>query len=404
MSPKSLAEYTAIVAKTYKRAPYKRKTELLNEYCEVTGFHRKHAIRKLNTFKFFIKPKKGNRGRKSIYNRKDLLTVLKKIWLTANLPCSKLLKAILPEWLPHYVHTFGSAEEIVLELLEKISPATIDRLLRPIRPKFGKKGRSCTKPGSLLRHQIPIQTDQWNQFVPGYLEADTVHHCGETTAGQYVITVNYTDLATGWTEQRAVWGKGELGVLTQTKHVEESLPFPLRGFDSDNGSEFINEHLFKYMTGRNSFPVQFTRSRAYKKDDNAHIEQKNWSHVRQWLGYNRFDNPAMVELLNQLYTSEWRLYHNFFIPSVKLIDKQRNHSKIIKKFDKPKTPLQRVLEADSSVVSEAKKEQLKTFKASLNPFELRAAMESRIAKAMRYAYSAGNINSEATNQKKFPRE
>lgn len=404
MSPQSLNEYTEVIAKRYKRARYNTKKELLNEYCQVTGFHRKHAIRKLNNFKFFQKPKKHQRGRKSIYNYPTVLKPLKKIWLTANLPCSKLLKALLPDWLPHYIQTFGSVDQEVLSLLEKISPATIDRILKPIRPRFGKKGRSCTKPGSLLRHQIPIQTDQWNQFTPGFLEADTVHHCGETTAGQYVITVNYTDLATGWTEQRAVWGKGEFGVLTQTKHVEQSLPFSLRGFDSDNGGEFINEHLFKYMTGRNSGPVQFTRSRAYKKDDNAHIEQKNWTHVRQWLGYNRFDNPEMVPWLNELYTSEWRLYHNFFIPSVKLIDKQRDHSKIIKKFDKPKTPLQRVLEADPSIVSEIKKEQLRTLKRSLNPFALRKAMELKTAKAIRFAYQAGNINSESTNHQKSPQE
>jgi len=404
MSPQSLDEYTEVIAKRYKRARYNSKKELLNEYCQVTGFHRKHAIRKLNNFKFFQKPKKHKRGRKSIYNSPNVLKPLKKIWLTANLPCSKLLKALLPDWLPHYMQTFGAVEQEALSLLKKISPATIDRLLKPIRPKFRKKGRSCTKPGSLLRNQIPIQTDQWNQFIPGFLEADTVHHCGDTTAGQYVITVNYTDLATGWTEQRAVWGKGELGVLTQTKNVEQSLPFALRGFDSDNGGEFINEHLFKYMTGRNSAPVQFTRSRAYKKDDNAHIEQKNWTHVRQWLGYNRFDNHAMVSLLNELYTSEWRLYHNFFIPSVKLIDKKRDHSKIIKKFDKPKTPYQRVLEADPSIVSDAVKEQLRALKQSLNPFTLRKNMEVKIAKAMRFAYLSGNINSEATNQKFPPQE
>jgi len=404
MSPQSLEEYTEVIAKRYKRAKYRSKIKLLNEYCEVTGFHRKHAIRKLNNFKFFQKNKKNKRGRKSIYNHQAVLKIIKRIWLTANLPCSKLLKAILPEWLPHYAKTFEAIDPNTLNLINKISPATIDRIFKPVRAKFFKKGRSCTKPGSLLRNQIPIQTDQWNQFIPGFMEADTVHHCGDSMAGQYVLTVNYTDLATGWTEQRAVWGKGEAGVLTQTKHVEQSLPFALRGFDSDNGGEFINEHLFKYMTGRNPDKVQFTRSRAYKKDDNAHIEQKNWTHVRQWLGYNRFDNPAMVDLLNELYTTEWNLYHNFFIPSVKLIDKKRDHSKIIKIFDKPKTPLQRLLEADDSIVPETKKEQLRTLKLSLNPFELRKAMESKIAKAMRFAYLPGNINSEATNQKIPPQE
>lgn len=401
MGPQSLSEYTEIIAKRYKRACYKTKNELLNEYCQVTGQHRKHAIRKINNFKFFQKTGKNKRGRKSIYKLPGLINVLKKIWLTANLPCSKLLKALLPDWLPHYEATFEPVDPITLRLIEKISPATIDRILKPIRHRFNKKGRSCTKPGSLLRHQIPIGTEQWNQFIPGFLEADTVHHCDDTTAGQYAITVNYTDLATGWTEQRAVWGKGEQGVLKQTKDVEDKLPFPLLGFDSDNGGEFINDHLFKYMTVRKNNPVQFTRSRPYKKDDNAHIEQKNWTHIRQWLGYNRFDNPAVIPFMNELYTSEWNLYHNFFIPSVKLIDKKRVHSKIIKKYDAPKTPCQRVLEADSSIVSESRKEQLRMLKASLNPFALRKAMEEKLEKVMRHAYLTGNINSEATNTKNF---
>jgi hypothetical protein len=402
MSPQSLNEYTEIIAKRYKRAVYKSKIELLNEYCQVTGFHRKHAIRKLNSFKFFQKPKKHKCGRKAIYDKPPILKVLRKIWLTANLPCSKLLKAILPHWLPHYTQTCGSVDPVTLGLLDKISSATIDRLLKPIRPRYHKKGRSCTKPGSLLRNQIPVATDQWNQTMPGFLESDTVHHCGDNTAGQYVLTVNYTDLATGWSEQRAVWGKGELGVLKQTQHVEQSLPFPLRGFDADNGGEFINNHLLKYLTMREGNPVQFTRSRAYKKDDNAHIEQKNWTHVRQWLGYDRFDNPAIVASLNDLYTSEWRLFHNFFIPSVKLIDKRRLHSKIIKRFDQPQTPLQRVLAADSAIVSEHDKEQLSKFYRSLNPFILRKNMEAKIAKVLRLASRSGNIHSDSSNQSFSP--
>jgi len=397
MSPQSLNEYTEVIAKRYKRAVYKSKKELLNEYCQVTGFHRKHAIRKLNSFKFFQKPKKHKRGRKSVYNQPELLAVLKKIWLTANLPCSKLLKALLPAWLPHYAQTFKAINPNALILLEKISSATIDRILKPVRPQYHKKGRSGTRPGKLLRNQIPIQTDQWNQSIPGFLESDTVHHCGDNLAGQYILTVNYTDIATGWTEQRAVWGKGETGILEQTEDVERSLPFPLRGFDADNGGEFINYHLYKYLALRQGTPVQFTRSRAYKKNDNSHIEQKNWTHVRQWLGYGRFDNPKMVELLNNLYTSEWRLFHNFFIPSVKLIDKQRDHSKTIKKFDKPRTPLERVLMADNSIVPIDKKEQLKTLYRSLNPFVLRKNMEIKIAKIIRLTYKTGNINSDSTN-------
>ena len=176
-------------------------------------------------------------------------------------------------------------------------------------------------------------------------------------------------------DQRAVWGKGETAVLAQIKDIEVSLPFPLRGFDSDNGSEFLNHHLLKYLSDRKQ-PVQFTRSRAYHKDDNAHIEQKNWTHVRQWLGYHRFDNPEVVLQLNKLYKSEWRLFHNFFCPSVKLIEKQRIASKTIKRYDKPKTPYQRVMESQQ-ITADTKKELTDLFQ-TLNPFLLRKAMEKRL--------------------------
>ena len=171
-----------------------------------------------------------------------------------------------------------------------------------------------------------------------------VAHCGDSTEGMFANTVNLTDIATGWTEQRAVWGKGETGVVEQIKHVETILPFPILGFDSDNGSEFLNDHLVRYFTNRKQ-PVQFTRSRAYHKDDNAHVEQKNWTHIRQWLGYDRLDNPDVVPLLNNLYTKEWRLFHNFFCPSVKLIEKERIGSKTIKRHDSPKTPYQRIIDS-----------------------------------------------------------
>lgn len=389
MSPKSKEEYTAIMAKRYKRVKKRnQKNLILNEYCRITGYHRKYAIRKLNKFKFFTKPKHKRPGKLSKYNTPEILLPLKTIWVNAHLPCSKNLKAIIPIWLPHYAETYEPLDLKVIKALKHISPATIDRILKPIKPKYKKRGLSCTKPGSLLRKQIPIKTDQWDEFNPGCIEADTVHHCGETTAGQYALTVNYTDIATQWTEQRAVWGKGETGVFLQTQNVENSLPFDIRGFDSDCGGEFINNHLHKYFTQRTKNPVQFTRSRAYHSNDNSHVEQKNWTHVRQWIGYDRFDNPDVVDLLNDLYKNEWRLYHNFFIPSVKLIEKKRIGSKTIKRYDKPKTPFQRILEADSKYVSNAKKRELQKLFESLNPFDLRNAMEKKIAKILKLA-SAG---------------
>ena len=383
MSPKSIEEYTVIFVKRYKRANYKQKKMILDEYCKVTGYHRKHAIRKLNNFRLFIKKKLKKRGRASKYNKKPVIDPIKKIWLTANLPCSKILKSLLPFWLPHYIKTHGAIDQDTLKLLESISPATIDRIFKPIRPKFNKKGYSGTKPGSLLRKNIPIKTGQWNEFQPGFIESDTVHHCGETVAGQYVLTVNYDDIATGWTEQRAVWGKGETGVLQQTEDVENSLPFEILGFDSDNGGEFINQKLVNYFVNRDKNPVQFTRSRAYHSNDNSHVEQKNWTHVRQWLGYDRFENQIIVDRLNDLYKSEWRLYHNFFIPSVKLLEKKRIASKTIKRYDKPKTPYQRLLEADSNYISDEIKIQLTSQYEILNPFELRTAIEKKIDKILK---------------------
>jgi hypothetical protein len=264
-----------------------------------------------------------------------------------------------------------------VQALRHISPSTIDRLLKPVRTKYGKHGRSTTKPGTLLRKQIPIATNQWDETRPGFLEADMVAHCGDTTAGNYVSTLDLVDIATGWTEQRAVRGKGERGVLEQIADAESSLPFPLLGFDCDNGSEFLNYHLLRHFTERTQ-PVSFTRSRAYHKDDNAHIEQKNWTHVRQWLGYDRFDDPSCVDLLNDLYRNEWRLFHNFFCLSVKLIAKERVGSKTIKRHDSPKTPYQRIMA--SVHVSESIKQSLEKTLETLNPFVLRQAMEVKLKK------------------------
>ena len=375
MSPHSRKEYSAIMAKRYNKASLKKKTKILDEYCQVTKQHRKHAIRKFNHFIFYTKHKPRS-GRPKIYSE-FILEALRKIWLTANLPCGKRLKPILTLWLPSYQKTFGHLPINIVKSLTKISASTIDRLLKPIRPKHKKRGYSATRSGTLLRKQIPIKTDQWDESRPGFIESDTVHHCAESLAGQYAITVNYDDIASGWTEQRAVWGKGQEAVFHQTKDVEKSYPFPWLGFDSDNGHEFINKLLFDYFTKRPN-PVQFTRSRAYHTQDNAHIEQKNYTHVRQWLGYSRFDNPQVVPLLNDLYKSEWRLFHNFFCPSVKLIEKKRVGSKIIKRYDKPRTPYQRLLESES--IDLATKRKLKEQFDSLNPFELRKAMEIKIDK------------------------
>lgn len=380
MSPTSKTEYARAIKKRYTNATKKEKQIILNEFCTVCHYNRKYAIRLLNE-KSTHKPKStfSKRGRKKVYHHPLILQVISDIWIATNLPCSKRLKAILHLWIPFYELDIPLP---IKEALFRISPATIDRLMRPHRTRYNKQGLSTTKPGTLIKKRIPIKTSQWNEKIPGFLEADTVAHCGPSVAGMFVYSVNIIDLATTWTEQRAVWGKGERGVINAIQHIEHSLPFPLKGFDCDNGSEFLNWHLLRYFTDRKQ-RINFTRSRPYYKNDNAHIEEKNWTTIRQYLGYLRFDNHLLVEKLNDLYTSEWNRYFNFFIPSVKLISKFRDGAKINKIHDKPKTPLQRVLESEH-IPDSTKQQLLKEFNG-LNPFVLQKQMALKIKNIMNIA-------------------
>ena len=341
MSPGARMECLDSIYNRYKRASRKEKTLILDEFCATCGYHRKHAIRLFRRYKRFTKPKPKRRGAPSIYNKPSITEPLKRIWLAANLPCSKRLKAVLPIWMPGYAKEYGALELNIIKLLYRMSPATMDRILKPLRFKYRGRGRSTTKPGTLLRKQIPIKTNQWDESRPGFVEADTVAHCGDKIEGDYANTVDLVDIATEWTEQGACWGKGEAGVLDALKDMESRIPFPILGFDADNGGEFINHHLWRHFADRMK-PVQFTRSRPYHSDDNAHVEQKNWTHVRQWFGYHRLDKQRIVDMMNDLYRSEWRLYHNFFQPSTKLIEKKVIASKVFKRYDIPKTPYERV--------------------------------------------------------------
>lgn len=373
MSPTAKTEYLYNIKSRYINASKLEKKKILDEFCHICDYNRKYAIRLLNNG--HLKNNRFNfskRGRKKQYNHPLIIDVLRAIWIKTNLPCSKRLKAILPLWLPFYEYEIP--DEVQKALLT-ISPATIDRLMSPIRSKYQKQGLATTKPGSLLKKHIPIKTNQWDETRPGFIEADTVAHCGTSVAGMFVYTINCVDIATYWTEQRAVWGKGEKGVMKAIQNIESHLPFQLKGFDCDNGSEFLNWHLLKYLTGRKK-PIHFTRSRAYRKNDNAHVEEKNWSQVRQYLGYQRFEKEQLVEKLNDLYMNEWNDYFNFFIPSVKLVEKYRQGSKIIKKYDKPKTPFQRLLESPD--ISKETKNQLKEYSKKLNPFDIQKLMTNKI--------------------------
>jgi len=381
MSPKFKKEYMDKFHLRYKKAKTRtEKSNLITELCITCNWHRKHAIRVLNNYKRFTKPQPKTRGKPSKYNKPEIIKILKRIWLAAYMPCSKNFKALIPLWLPSYQIEYGAIANKTIKLLCDISPASIDRILKPVRIKYTGKGKCTTKPGTLIRNQIPIKTNQWDESRPGFIEADTVAHCGDKVEGMYAYTVDTVDIATGWTEQRAVWGKGYSGVMDQILDIENYLPFPLLGFDADNGGEFINWHLYRYFTSKKK-RVEYTRSRAYQSNDNAHVEQKNWTHVRQWFGYVRLDNPEVVPLMNDLYKSEWRLYHNFFCPSMKLKDKKRIASKTIKCYHSPKTPYQRALESKS--VSHKHKNDLKEQFAGLNPFKLRRALDKKISNILK---------------------
>jgi len=383
MSNEAKREYLNAIRERYRVASKPTKIIILDEFCSTCGYHRKYAIRLLNARQNSQSECDRQRpGRRPKYQRPDLVHVLVTLWKAGNLPCGKRLKAMIPLWLPHY----GKPLEDELKLLlTSIAPATIDRLLAPLRSRYSKQGVATTKPGSLIKKNIPIKTNQWDERIPGFLEADTVAHCGSSTAGVFAYTVNMVDIATTWTEQRATWGKGEAGVLDAIISIEQMLPFPVRGFDCDNGSEFINWPLLKHFTQRPR-PVQYTRSREYQKNDNAHIEEKNWTIVRQYLGYERFEHPRIVPLLNDLYTTQWRLLLNFFLPSMKLIQKRRIKSKIVKRHSAPLTPLQRVL-ASPDVLPDTKR-QLRLLALQLNPFDLQRLVSTKIKRILRLATPA----------------
>ncbi len=237
MSKQAKQEILEAILNRYRCASKKEKQSILDEFCQVCGYNRKYAIRLLQS-KLLLRNKKKQSthlpvGRPKQYNEPELLEFLARLWQATNLACAKRLHAIIPLWLPFYDR---AVKGHTIDLLMRISPATIDRLLRPLRARYSKCGLATTKPGSLLKKHVPIKTNQWDERTPGFLEADTVAHCGSSVAGMFVYTVNITDIATGWTEQHATWGKGEQGVFQAIQSIEQRLPFPVRGFDCDNGS------------------------------------------------------------------------------------------------------------------------------------------------------------------------
>lgn len=371
MGANSKREYLHAIHARYQRVGRRFKSKILDEFCAVCGYHRKHALRLLHRP---LRPPHRRAGPKPVYDG-AVAALLKALWLATEQICSKRLHVALPLWLPYYEQEHGALLPPLREKLLAASPATLDRLLRPARLHHRRRGLPGTKPGSRLKHHIPIRTDNDDVEQPGYLEADAVAHCGDSLAGNFLWSLTFTDVFSQWTENRAVWNKGAAEVLARTREVEAALPFPIQSFDVDNGAEFLNHHLWRYFLDRRA-PVSFARSRPYHKDDQAHVEQKNWTHVRQLLGYERLDDPELVALVNELYRAAWDPFHNFFCPSMRLVSKQRVNARVVKKHDAPQTPYARLLAAPQ--ISDENKAQLRERFARLNPFALKKDIERRL--------------------------
>jgi len=373
MSLPSRRELIRKVKGRYLKAPRKQKSALLSELVLDTGLCRNYLIQLLSPKTDLAARSPARRKRKTPYDG-FVIAKLVEIWKIFDYPCGQRLAPMLPEYirLLEEWKEMGFSREVKKKLLS-ISSATIDRRLKKTKREARRKLISTTKPGSMLKSQIPIKTSSWDESRLGFGELDTVAHCGESASGDFVSSLTYTDIASQWTESTAVLGKSQRNIQAGLDRIERDLPFSLLGIDPDNGSEFINWQLYRHCVERN---IEFTRGRPYMKNDNAHIEQKNWTHVRRLAEYKRLGTEAQRAVLEDLYRNEWRLYKNFFIPNKKLIEKKRVGAKIVKRYDVPRTPYQRLLEHPG--YSEEQKAALRLLYKSLNPVELKRRIERKL--------------------------
>lgn len=377
MGTRTKQEYFAILRERYRIATSKsERSKVIDEAIENTGLHRKSAIRALNQA---VGDREGlpKLGRPEKYSH-ECQAVLKKLYRASEYQCSDKLKVMIPILLSQF--DLGLSPEVLAELVE-ISPATIDRYLAEFRAIDRRRRNSTTRPGSLLfKKLIPLKCLTLVSPRAGYLEADTVAHCGTTTAGEYVNSLTVTDTFTGWTENRAMLGKTAKNVLPAIQSVHEALPFELVSINVDNGSEFLNGRVYEYYRAigeMKAIPLPMSRSRSYQKNDNAHVEQKNWTHVRQLFGYDRFESKELVPLMNEIYSVQNQI-QNFFHPQFKLKSKIRVGSRIKKKYDSPATPYSRAL-ADPSIPDHFKL-RLQHQYQTMNYFELKSRREELLAR------------------------
>lgn len=372
MGPHSVREYAAALRSRYRVASRGNKSRLLDEFCRATGRHRKVAIRILRR-----RPRRSARhaGRPREYGIM-LRPVLEQLWEASDFLCSKRLAPYLPELLEalerHDELTVSAQQRTALR---HVSPATIDRLLRPVRRLHRRHGLATTSRSvAALRAQVPLRTfGEWANVPPGTVQADLLGHCGETTAGFYLTSLLAVDVATGWTESRAVWGKGYKRVAAAVYFIRKALPMPLQGFHTDNGGEFLNQLLLGWARRLN---IRQTRGRPYRKNDQAYVEQKNWSVLRRIIGYDRYSTRVAFAALTAVHEL-LRPHVNFFQPIRKLISKERHGARIVKRYDRAQTPYRRLLA--SGVLTPGQRDILEAEYHRYNPIQLRAELASRLA-------------------------
>lgn len=376
MSIPSRREYLARLQPRYLTAPKLQKTELLDEVCTTTGLDRKHCIHLLHArTNFTAKRQRAETPKRRIRRYgNDVTYWLKKVWDILDCPCGQrlapALRPTIDALLRHREMVIPGSVQLKLRM---ISPSTCDRLLKPWRAQRRRTLHGSTKPGSLLKRQIPIQLSRWDIADLGHSEIDLVAHNGGHGDGEFAYTRTDTDLKSGWTELEAILGKAQGKVIRAMQAIGTRRPFPRKSIDSDTGSEFINWNLFRWCEAEG---VTFTRGRPGKKNDNAHVEQKNWTHVRKLVGYHRYATAEHVDRLNDLYRHEWRQYENFFQPTIKLAEKVRTGGHVRKVYEVAKTPYQRIME--SAAVDEGTKHRLREQYHSLNPAALKRTIEQKV--------------------------
>ena len=371
MSYSATTEYLLAIVGRYQEASKKEKSQILNHAEMATDLSRKQLIRRLNKPVEKLKIKKRS-GRPKSYNKKELLPHIRHLWIQMERISPRLMKESFVEWLPYYDQCPGYLKY----QLQKMSVSTLRRFLNEIRETIEtKKGIATTSPARYMKNKVPINTLDSKIHKPGFMQADTVSHCGNSPLGPFVSTLTVTDIYSTWTETRAMSSKKAKVVRQTFGNLENALPFHIKSINVDSGTEFLNEKMWNFTIKGNR--ITYTRSRAYQKNDNCFVEQKNYTHVRELFGYERIEEKELVDLMNEIYIEYWNPLQNFFRPTFKLKEKVRIGARIKRKYDKPKTPYRRLMESEH--LTEEQKKALAERKRKLNPFKLKQGLEEKLA-------------------------